>query len=339
MSRIRNCGVPRKDRQPFRRPFLPGGAGKDKFPEGTLKMSRKAFALPVPDDRLNAPADGAVVFFLFLRKFTAVHLQQSVYACKILYMKTMLVLLWPLLALSLLLSGCVSQKEDLSAIPTAADYIRLQPDKYLIYRLDSTVFTKNGRAQEVHAYQEKHVVDAEVKDNLGRPSYRVFRFLSDTAGVSGWSAAGAYMITLLPNSVEVIEDNLRVLKLYTPISPGASWKGNRYLPSDPYAGRYSFSNDDDMADWEFKITGVGETTTCGTMNLSDVITLRQQDETTNDPATMPGSYATRSYSLEQYAKNLGLVFQELTLWEYQPNDGGTPYKTGFSVKRSLIDHN
>jgi hypothetical protein len=27
------------------------------------------------------------------------------------------------------------------------------------------------------------------------------------------------------------------------------------------------------------------------------------------------------------------------LWEYQPNPNGTPYRTGFGIKRTIIDHN
>jgi hypothetical protein len=53
----------------------------------------------------------------------------------------------------------------------------------------------------------------------------------------------------------------------------------------------------------------------------------------------PKAFGSRTFSIDKYAKNLGLVYQELILWEYQPNHGGTPFRVGFGVKRSMIDHN
>lgn len=242
------------------------------------------------------------------------------------------------LGVSLCLLGCDSETEDLQ-VEKAGEYVALQPGKYITYRLDSTVFVQQGRAQEIHSYQEKHLVDAEITDNLGRKSYRIFRYLRNLAGTTGWSPSGTYMITPLENSLEVIEDNLRVVKLFTPIKEGATWKGNRYLPSEPYSSKFNFNNDDNMTDWEFEIASVGETATFGSQQVSDIITLIQQDETINDPSRDPATYATRTLSVDKYAKGLGLVFQEYIMWEYQPNPGGTSYRVGFGVKRTMIDHN
>ena len=67
--------------------------------------------------------------------------------------------------------------EKTETFETAAitDYMPTTIGKYITYRLDSTVFTNIGRNIEVHKYQVKHVVDAQVPDNLGRPSFRVLR--------------------------------------------------------------------------------------------------------------------------------------------------------------------
>jgi hypothetical protein len=255
-------------------------------------------------------------------------------------MRTLSLHVLSVLGLSLLLLGCNPKVEELQ-LETAGDYTALQPGKYITYRLDSTVFPQQGRAEEVHSYQEKHLVDAEITDNLGRKSYRIYRFQRNLAGTTAWSPSGTYMITPLQNSLEVIEDNMRVIKLFTPIREGATWKGNRYLAFEPYASRFNFNNDDNMADWDFEISSVGETAKFGNQQVTDIITLNQQDETINNPATMPDTYATRTLSVERYAKGLGLVFQEFIMWEYQPptGPGTTGYKVGFGVKRSMIDHN
>jgi hypothetical protein len=59
-----------------------------------------------------------------------------------------------------------------------------------------------------------------------------------------------------------------------------------------------------------------------------------------DPFSSELRIGNTNYSLEKYAKGIGLVYQELILWEFQPNSGGVGgYKVGFGIRRSMIDHN
>src|SRR5690349_17198586 len=117
--------------------------------------------------------------------------------------------------------ACKSSKEEL--LPeTPADFVSLQPGKYIIYRLDSTVYTNSGRTTEWHSYQERHMVDSSLTDALGRPSWRIFRSLRDVAGSGAWQPAGTYLVTLTNGTYEVQEDNLRTIRLATPIREGSS---------------------------------------------------------------------------------------------------------------------
>ncbi len=223
---------------------------------------------------------------------------------------------------------------------TISDYMPLQPGKYLIYQVDSTVFTNFGRTEEVHSYQEKDVVDTLITDNLNRPSYRVYRYLRDSAGTGNWQPISTYFITPVANGVEVIDDNLRTLNLIVPIQQGTTWKGNRYLPTEPYSDQYSFNNDDNMSDWNYTMDSTNETLSLNGQTYDNVVKITAEDETINFPITDPQSYASQSYAVEKYAKGIGLIYKELILWEYQPNIGGaSPYQTGFGIKRTLLDHN
>src|SRR6266498_1794956 len=82
------------------------------------------------------------------------------------------------------------QKERLTEL-----VISLQPGKYITYRLDSTVFPNFGRSTEIHKYLVKHVVDSAMTDNLGRPGFRIFTYISDSAGTQPWQPNGSYFIT------------------------------------------------------------------------------------------------------------------------------------------------
>ncbi len=228
-----------------------------------------------------------------------------------------------------------------------SDYIPLTPGKYITYRLDSMVFTNFGRNTEIHKYQVKHIIDALITDNLGRPSYRIYRFIRDSVDATSWTPAqpwinsGTYFITPLSDQAEVIEDNLRFIKIHLPIKDAYSWKGNKYLPTDPYSPLYNFSNDDNMVDWDFYFDGNPSSFSYKGISYSDVLTVEQVDESLNVPITVPTAYAARSRSVERYSKTIGLVYREYEIWEYQPNTGNPagPYKTGFGITEWMIDHN
>lgn len=244
------------------------------------------------------------------------------------------------LASSFIIS-CDKKTEDFET-DQISDYLNLQPGKYVTYRLDSTVFVQQGRREEIHSYQEKHVVDALRTDNLGRPSYRIFRFIRDTAGTQAWVAAGSYWITPMRNTMELIENNLRSIRLALPIKSDETWKGNRFLPDNPYGPAHGdeFNNDDNMFDWDFTIEDTEETITLNGKTINNVITIKHIDESANAPVTDPNTYGFINYSEDKYAKGIGLVYQRFIMWEYQVIPGGpSPYKVGFGVKRSLIDHN
>jgi len=247
------------------------------------------------------------------------------------------ILLWTLVS-SLVLS--CNEKEELTSAPLA-DYQPLAVGKYITYRIDSLVFPNFGRNTETHRYQVKHQIEALVSDNSGNPMYKVYRYLRDSAGTEPWVPNGSYFITPLGDQVEVAEDNLRVIKLHLPLKDKFTWKGNRYLPNDPYGPLYNFSNDDNMADWDFMIDGNPATFSYNGLTYPDVLTVEQVDESFNVPITNTGSYAARSRSVDRYGKGVGLVFRQFEIWEYQPNTGGSggPYKTGFGITLWMIDHN
>lgn len=126
-------------------------------------------------------------------------------------------------------------------------------------------------------------------------------------------------ITALADQVEVVEDNLRFIKMHLPIRNGFSWKGNKYLPADPYGPLFSFSNDDSMEDWDFYYDGDAGSFSYSGQNYADVFTVEQVDESFNVPITTPTAYAAKSRSVDRYSKGIGLIYREYELWEYQPN--------------------
>src|SRR5215204_6457388 len=65
------------------------------------------------------------------------------------------------------------------------NYLNLQVGKYVIYRLDSMKFVNLDTVKS--SYQAKDEIDGMMTDNLGRPSFRVVRYLRNVAGTQPWT--------------------------------------------------------------------------------------------------------------------------------------------------------
>lgn len=253
--------------------------------------------------------------------------------------------LFALLATTLF--SCKDEKEEFAS-EKISDYLPVVAGKYITYRLDSLVFTRFDQVAEIHKYQVKHVVDALITDNLGRPSYRVYKYIRDSVNTSSWTPAqpwtpaGSYFITPLNDQLELIEDNLRFIKMHLPIKDGFTWKPNAFLPNKPYSTKYFFSNDNDIQDWDAQYDGTPGSFSYKGINYADVLSVNTIDLIHNIPVTLPGSLGYQTKVQEKYAKNIGLIYKDYILYEYQPdpNPGGPNYAyRGFGVTMWMIDHN
>ena len=224
-------------------------------------------------------------------------------------------------------------KTDTLDTDELSDYVQLAVGKYITYRLDSTKYINFGQKDTIIRYQAKDVVEAEITDNLGRPAWRVVRYLRDTASKkeSDWKATGSFMAVLTRNSFEWIEYNMRFEKLKLPIRDGYSWKGHSYI--DTYS---SFSDFQFLDDWDYIYENVGEPfTVFGGVQVPTTIKVNQNDELIET-----AGYREKNYGVEVYGKGIGLVFKEFLHWEYQPPNGGNPgYYNGYGIKLQMTGHN
>ena len=218
----------------------------------------------------------------------------------------------------------------------------LQPGKYIHYRLDSMRFIDFGQRDTVVSYDARDVIDAEVTDNLGRPTFRVVRYLRDLSSTNDedYVAKLTYFVTPTREVVEVLEENLKFQKLRLPVNNGFNWHGNSFLPSTPYFELYQFSNDEDINLWDYTYSGVNEPAVINDNIYDSTVTVVQVADSSNVPIEFPDGLAYRNYWTETYAKNIGLIYKEVVMWEYQPPNSGNPgFRSGFGLKLSIIDHN
>ena len=237
-----------------------------------------------------------------------------------------------LFCFSLFIISCKKQTEIFNTA-SVNDYYPLQVGKYITYNLDSTLFINFGEKDTVISYQVQDKVDAAVTDNLGRKAYRIIRYIRKNSS-DDWSPNNTFMAVPTDNSVEYVENNLRYLKLQLPITQDFSWKGNSYIDTYSLASVLAY-----MDDWDYIYDSVNVPLTINSLSFDSTIKVSERDDSLNIPITSETSIADRNYSVEKYAKGVGLIYREFLHWEYQGCTCPEHGFTGYGVKLSIIDHN
>lgn len=240
-----------------------------------------------------------------------------------------------LLAISFLLIKC-NKKEVLSS-PALSDYYPMKLGKYIVYRADSTVTTQFGVALAVRSYLFKDSVADEITDNLGRKAYRIYRKITDTNGVAPYQSLATIMtVPVGTDWIEYIEDNLRYMKLRWPIREDMEWKGNSFIDVTSLNSSYQY-----LADWNYTYQNIARPYTVNGKTFDTTITVAQRDETIPEGPLDPAVYKQRNYSIEVYAKNVGLIYKEFLHYIYQPaTSNAAHFEDGsYGLKLRIISHN
>ena len=234
----------------------------------------------------------------------------------------------------LMLSACKKEPETF-VTASINDYAPLAIGKYITYRLDTFKYLPFSTRDTTITYEVKHVVEELINDNLGRPAYKIFRYIRKNPQQT-WTPDNSFMIVNTEGSLEFVENNMRFLKLRMPIKDGFTWKGNSYIDT------YSFNSDVKyLDDWDYTYDSVGVARTLGSFNFDSTVRVEQRDEIIGNPAD-PNSYSEQNFGAEIYAKGIGLVYRRFLHTEFQPATPGNASSyddRSYGITLTMIDHN
>jgi hypothetical protein len=243
--------------------------------------------------------------------------------------------------LGVLQQACNKQTDEMET-PFPDEYFSLREGKFILYSLDSVRFVNFGQDDTTIHYHARDVVTEPYTDNTGKSGWKVVRYLRDASSTNDadWREDITYLIIPGRKRVEVVENNLRYDKLVLPVKAGYNWHGNSHLPYNPFHSLFDFSNDEDMHFWDYTYEQVDAAYTVKGQSYNNTVYVSHVADSVNVPITFPQGLAYKNYSYEVYAKGIGLIEKHTEMWEYQPPAGSNPgYRTGFSVRMEIIDHN
>ena len=240
--------------------------------------------------------------------------------------------------ISTVIFACTRTIEELPSLDTS--HFPLETGKYKIYAVDSIVYNDFEERVDTHSYFLKEEIGETEIDNLGKIYYRINRYMRFDSVGAPWVFDAVWAEQVVDQFAYRIENNQRYISLVFPAKLDKGWDGLVYLRRDTTISIPGGSIDV-YKDWDdFEIVGLDEQALIEGVNYDSVLTVLRVDKTNN---------IERRYSMEQYAKNIGLILRRDSILDTQCGGNITvqcinsPWaekaEKGFIVNQRLIETN
>jgi hypothetical protein len=245
--------------------------------------------------------------------------------------------IFALVCLSTIFLSCKKQVDSLKS-ESIGDYYPLKIGNSIIYSVDSTIYTNLGTSKTVRSYIMKDRVDSIITDNLGRPSFKVRRSIRSSSDTTKWIDTYSYLVTFdtIKQRIELVENNLRFIKLVSPVVNGMQWNGTSFINT---VGNPELQY---LADWRFTYENVRRPFSVNGISYTETITINQRNDSIGSPSNK-NFYFELSRSKEVYSKSIGLIYREFLHETWQPANGssaaGYYESNSYGIKLSILSHN
>ncbi len=209
------------------------------------------------------------------------------------------------------------------------NYFPFDSGAFIVYKIDSTIFDDFTGSSRVSVKYLKEKMTEHFTDNLGRDAIRIERYYADSVPVS-WQLFNVFYAVKTNKVVERVEDNLRYLKLIFPNDKDNQWLGNKFIISPP---PYIIDTSNyRVQDWLY------------TIKEKDVPysnAYKSFDSSLLVYHIYDSSAINKTYSVERFARNVGLVYKEFWIVAGQTNIG-LPWEDraqkGFILRQYAIEY-
>jgi hypothetical protein len=190
-----------------------------------------------------------------------------------------------------------SCKKEQTVAPAGIDlgtaYYPTDIGKYVIYDVDSIIYSDFSKDTLVFKYRIKEKFTETYTDNLGLPAIRLERYIKKYSPAISydslpWILKEVWSVNYDQSTVQVVESNFRFTKLFFPLQLNSSWNGNAFNSLGKQIYYYKY---------------IDQAETIGPLSLNTVLSVQQKEIRT---------LINYQNYVEKYAKGVGLVYKEIT---------------------------
>jgi hypothetical protein len=190
-----------------------------------------------------------------------------------------------LLIMLLGLAACERESSELlKPKPMLETYVFLEVDQERIYQVDSILYDEFAGTVDTLRHWRKELIVGTFRDLENRLNYQQEIFLKNDS-LSEWNKWKVRSLFINELRYEVLEDNLRIIKLTYPIRVEAKWDANAL---------------NTLNEQEYSYQSITAAANLNGVNYSNVLHVKQADEE---------NLIEKRFAEEKYAPNLGLIFR------------------------------
>lgn len=224
-------------------------------------------------------------------------------------MKARLYQLLPLLITVLLLFACKSSTVlDDFQLDMGYNYFPLEIGKYREYTVDSILYDTTGMGiviEQTQTLVREEVVDT-FRDNTNRLTYKIERFVRRTE-LDAWEVQTVSYAVATDDQLELVEDNLRFIKMVFPLADGELWDGNQFIdPTTTITIKGELI--EIFKSWSYEVSSIDEVDVIDDVTYDSVATIIQAESE---------NVIELRLSTEKYARGIGLIYREMKILDTQ----------------------
>ncbi len=213
----------------------------------------------------------------------------------------------------ILIVNIVSCKEEVQTPPFMGyEYFPDSVGHYVIYRVDSIWTDDVFNRKDTFLFKLKERIESKFLDTTGRPTQRIERFKHDldSSPFVFSDISDVWFANLTSLRAEKVEENIKYVKLIFPIQNEDTWNGNAFNTEEDFGIDYMFMKVHEP--FTDTVTGISFDSTVTVLQINRQVVAGEN-----------------IYSLEVYAKDIGLIYKNYYFINSQPDSNEIDFKREF----------
>lgn len=174
-----------------------------------------------------------------------------------------------------------SPKTQLAGI----NYYPLITGTYVDYQVTEITIDKESNYYDTAVYQLRQLIDINYLDNENDTTYRIERHIATTS--QSFEISDIWAAKISNKQAQIIEENIRYVKIRFPVEIDKIWNGNIYNLIDEQS---------------YQITELNTSIEINSFVFDSVLTVTQENDS---------SIIHKNFCQEKYAMGIGLIYKEM----------------------------